>query len=432
MTRIVRFVPAASASQRGLSLIELMVALVLSLLLMLGLVEIFGSTRAAFGASSGLARTQENSRFALDFLRRDTRMAGHLGCLNEFGHIAIPEQRFYNHLIVAGAAFTTATSPLRIDAPIQVYEFTGSTPGTTYTIAAPAVATDGSGWTPALPTGATQLNVIKAGTGGIVPGSDVLVVRYFDEAPLTLSAGATSTTTWPLGQGGVNGATGTVYTGPNTANVVANALYGVTNCKSASLFQVTSINLAAGTVSSNAGQNQANPTGSTVFWDAKEVFGIGSMMFRYRAVAYYVGLGANGGPSLFRLALRESPITAPADGVRFSPTPEEVVEGVELMQILLATAAVPTATGRVDDVTGYQSVTTLLTGAADEAARVTALRRVASIRVSLLLRSPDPGAGVNPVSPTKVVGDVTVTPPLDQRIRHVYDSMILLRNRQRA
>lgn len=429
MTRIVRFVPAALASQRGLSLIELMVALVLSLLLMLGLVEIFGSTRAAFGASSGLARAQENSRFALDFLRRDTRMAGHLGCLNEFGQIAVPEQRFYNHLIVAGAAFTTATSPLRIDAPIQVYEFTGSTPGTTYTIAAPAVATDGSGWSPALPTGATQLNVIKAGTGGIIPGSDVLVVRYFDEAPLTLSVGATSTTTWPLGQGGVNAPAGTVYTGPNSPSVVLNAVYGVTNCKSASMFQVTST--AATTVGSNGGGNQPNPTGGTVYWDPREVFGIGSMMFRYRAVAYYVGLGANGGPSLFRLSLPDTPGSTAA-GIRFATTPEEIVEGVELMQILLATAAVPSATGRVDDVTGYQSVTTLLTGAADEAARVTALRRVASVRVSLLLRSPDPGAGVNPVSPTKVVGDVTVTPPLDQRIRHVYDSMILLRNRQRA
>ena len=79
-----------SLLNRGLSLVELMVALAIGLLLLLGLVEIFGASRAAFSSAEGSARIQENSRFALEFLRRDARMAGHMGCLNELGYQAMP------------------------------------------------------------------------------------------------------------------------------------------------------------------------------------------------------------------------------------------------------------------------------------------------------------------------------------------------------
>jgi type IV pilus assembly protein PilW len=411
--------------QRGLSLIEMMVAVVLSLLLILGLVEIFGSTRAAFAASEGLARAQENSRFAVDFLRRDVRMAGHLGCLNEFGQIDTPETRFYNHFVVDGAALSTAAQPVRIDAPLDVYEFTGSIPGSNYAITSstPPVAPAASAWTPALPT---ALGLVAAGTGGIIAGSDVLVVRYFSEAPITLSAGPTATTVWPLGQGGVGQTSGTIYLGQNAPNVVLNAVYGITNCKAASLFQVTSTGPT--TVGSENGQNLVR---AGEFWDAKEVYGVGAMMFRYQAVVYYVGRGANGNPSLFRRSLPEAPATSAA-GVAFAPVSEEVVEGVEMMQILLATADVPTASGRLDDVTAYQSATALLAGATTADQRAAAMRRVGTVRASLLMRSPGQGAGLDPASPTVVVGDVRVTPPVDRRVRQVYDSLILLRNRQRA
>ena len=63
----------------GLSLIEMMIAMVISLILMLGVVQIFMASRAASRLSEGAARTQENARFALDFLERDIRMAGHMG-----------------------------------------------------------------------------------------------------------------------------------------------------------------------------------------------------------------------------------------------------------------------------------------------------------------------------------------------------------------
>src|SRR5690606_21928152 len=67
----------------GLSLIELMIALAIGSLLILALVEVFAASRAAYMLATGLARTQENGRFAIDILQRDLRMAGHAGCVND-------------------------------------------------------------------------------------------------------------------------------------------------------------------------------------------------------------------------------------------------------------------------------------------------------------------------------------------------------------
>lgn len=68
--------------QRGLTLIELMVAMVLGLFLMSGAIEIFSANQRTIRLQIGLSRIQENGRFAIDFLMRDIRMAGYWGCLS--------------------------------------------------------------------------------------------------------------------------------------------------------------------------------------------------------------------------------------------------------------------------------------------------------------------------------------------------------------
>ena len=71
--------------QAGLSLVELMIAMVIGLLLMLGVIQVFIASQAASRLSEGVARVQENGRFALDFLERDVRMAGHMGPKRQAG-----------------------------------------------------------------------------------------------------------------------------------------------------------------------------------------------------------------------------------------------------------------------------------------------------------------------------------------------------------
>ncbi len=64
------------SSQRGLSLIELMVALAIAALLLLGLSEIFIGSKNVYRLQEGMSRVQENARFVLQYMEQNVRMAG--------------------------------------------------------------------------------------------------------------------------------------------------------------------------------------------------------------------------------------------------------------------------------------------------------------------------------------------------------------------
>ncbi len=63
-------------SQQGFSLVELMIALTISLVLMAGVGQIFLSTKATNTLQDGLGRLQENARLALDVLSINIGKAG--------------------------------------------------------------------------------------------------------------------------------------------------------------------------------------------------------------------------------------------------------------------------------------------------------------------------------------------------------------------
>lgn len=69
--------------QRGLSLIELMIGIVLSSLLLLGVLQIFDGNRDTMRMQTAFARVQESGRFAVDMLTREIRMADYWGCSPE-------------------------------------------------------------------------------------------------------------------------------------------------------------------------------------------------------------------------------------------------------------------------------------------------------------------------------------------------------------
>ena len=78
------FVPvkglAGPCRQRGLTLIELMVALVIGLLVTAAMLKVYVDASRMYRFNEGLARVQENGRFAIEFIRRDARVAGFWGC----------------------------------------------------------------------------------------------------------------------------------------------------------------------------------------------------------------------------------------------------------------------------------------------------------------------------------------------------------------
>lgn len=66
--------------QRGLSLVELMVALAIGAFLVLGVVTVFISNKDSSEMEKSLARLQENGRFAVDMLAEDLYQSQFLGC----------------------------------------------------------------------------------------------------------------------------------------------------------------------------------------------------------------------------------------------------------------------------------------------------------------------------------------------------------------
>jgi type IV pilus assembly protein PilW len=67
-------------AQQGLTLVELMVAMLIGVILMAGVLSIMISSKRAYNVQNDLNHLQENARFAMGFLVKDLRMAGYFGC----------------------------------------------------------------------------------------------------------------------------------------------------------------------------------------------------------------------------------------------------------------------------------------------------------------------------------------------------------------
>jgi type IV pilus assembly protein PilW len=67
-------------SQFGISLIELMIALVVGLILMTGTLQLLLSSRQSYRTNEQLARLQDSGHFAMHMLAQDLRMSGYQGC----------------------------------------------------------------------------------------------------------------------------------------------------------------------------------------------------------------------------------------------------------------------------------------------------------------------------------------------------------------
>jgi type IV pilus assembly protein PilW len=66
-------------AHRGFSLVELMVAVVISSLVLIAVIQVFLSNRESFRLQTNLGRVQENSRFSMGHLGRVIRLGGYWG-----------------------------------------------------------------------------------------------------------------------------------------------------------------------------------------------------------------------------------------------------------------------------------------------------------------------------------------------------------------
>ena len=404
--------------QAGLSLIELMIAMVIGLVLILGLVQVFGASRQAYQLSQGIARNQENGRFAVDFLSRDLRMAGHTGCVNDQqlltanaagkpigGNIRslFLNQADRNSNNVAAAPF-----PLRFDVAIQGFDANGTEPEDTLAVAT-TPATAGSGdFSPALPADLAALNPIV--------GSDIVVLRYFSPEETKIQGffpGANPAVTYPdeSAAGSTKVATG------------GHGLYAVADCGGATVFQATAAPGNTGMSVEASGKNLSALTFVGTY-DGAPAYSAGqASLFRAESVAYYVRKNdADQTPSLYRAHWQAAP-----DGT-LTAVQEELVEGVESLQLLYGQDAAPLTSMPSGYITQSKSAADL-----GDATQAAAWRRVGSVQIGLLVR----GGSERAASEQAEIGQagslnvlaVDVDPPNDGHFRSVYETTVALRNR---
>ncbi len=84
--------------QSGISLVEILVAMLIGLILMSGVVQVFTSARLSNRVHEATARMQETGRMALEVISRDARMADFWGCASDVENVV-------NHLDTGGTGF---------------------------------------------------------------------------------------------------------------------------------------------------------------------------------------------------------------------------------------------------------------------------------------------------------------------------------------
>lgn len=125
----------AKRQQTGLSLIELMVAITIGSLLLLGATSLLINNKRIYQTQDQLGRMQENARFAVQRMFHDISMAGYFGCLNDAAAI---NNNLKTNLTTAGADYD-------ISRPVEGFEnATGNwQPSGRAFSRAPASGTDG-------------------------------------------------------------------------------------------------------------------------------------------------------------------------------------------------------------------------------------------------------------------------------------------------
>ncbi len=341
MTTILR------SKQAGMTLLEIMVAMVIGLFLIAGLFNIFLSSTQTYRMQDNMSRMQENGRFAMDFIIRDMRMADYWGCLR------------------AGLAnVTNNLDPAGVGYDAAIHGYGGGIDGT-----------EGA-----------------AGANAAVDASDTLIMRGAYDAGIFVEA--------PFGPQASANIKVTAGNGLEEGEIVL-----VADCTQADIFQITNANPStSGTVVHNTGaaqqpgnNNVSNPgcPGANAHCLSKVFLG-DAAIYKLASITYAIQNGAGGRPSLFR---------------SFNGVNSELVEGIENMQILYG-----------EDTNGDNTPDYYVP--ANDAGLT--MDNVVSVRISLLVSSPDDGLTSQAIPFT--YNGATNT-PADNRLRRVITSTVAVRNR---
>ena len=273
----------SAARYKGFTVVEVMVAMTLGLLMLVGVVSLLVGSKRSFSEQTEMSRLQENARFAIEVLMKDIRMAGYVGCVNDINQVR-------NNLTLPS---TDVLGDLRSYGNLQ------TTPSQS------AIAIEGID-NKAGTSSAWSVSGSTAQVSNIINNTDAIIVRHFSPPlPIQLSRDMTSSTeAIPVS---------------DTAGLRRNMVLAISSCAGADIFQVTSVRTAS--PNRNIGHTTTTGNASGQF---SKLYATDAQLHRYQANRYYIRNNSVRIPSLYRTLITN------AGG----EVTQELITGVEDMQIL--------------------------------------------------------------------------------------------------
>lgn len=291
------------AAQRGFTLIELMVAMVLGLLVVAAAGSLFMSSRKVYGTTASINRIQENQRIAFEMLARDVREAGGNPCTRNIVNMLDTSKAGGSYYLdwTDGLSGTDGTGPGTVpDGPsdeITLYLANGASINV-------------------IKNEEPSANIGVNSTAGLAV-NDILMVCNAEMAAIFQATSLPSSTSIQHNSG--NGSPGNLMKPFQIDQATYDASVGGTNAPGYCFLPDTPKN-------SNCLNEPSNSPAQVV---------------KPFAVRWYLANNARGGTSLYRQVV--------TNGGTSSDTPAEIAEGVTSMQITYkvgtAPSYVPAASG---------------------------------------------------------------------------------------
>ncbi len=400
-------------NNKGFTLVEVLVAIAIGAFLLSIVVTVFLGARATSKATTGIARSQESTRFASFFIDRDVRMAGYFGCSKE-----VSKRNWLD--------FTRPEYSPSIAEGIFGWEFTGTDVGDDYELDYEELGNDfteaelsaartdntapATNWTGNSIQGIPGTEValdLPAAIAALEPlrGSDIIVTSI--STPLLTRLTSTPNQRAPrlavVDTSGVAAA----------SDIDTGTMLQVGDCSSIDIFQNAAQPTEASlSIESGSAIGPGNRITGAFQWQKK--WDESATVFETRTVVYFIGTGSGGTPALFSF----SSTCGLSDSCGAVAT--ELVDGVENMQILY---------GEDTNTEAFRNGVANIYRSANE---VEDFRRVVSVKIGLIVRSPDPGLDVNEDTAFPeftLLDQVTIDPPDDANQRFVNNTTVRLRNR---
>jgi type IV pilus assembly protein PilW len=351
--------------QDGMSLIELLIAMLIGVLMMTAAIGLLVSNKRVYKEQNEMGRLQENARYAIEILTNDIRMAAYAGCVDDITTLSD------NNVTTNGGTVT------------NLHYFANPIEGIN-------AKTGASTWLPSAST-ETRTNITN--------GTDAITLRYLDpiERQAVFTSGSTMASDTVAIPVTCSNSVGTAEN-CSTSHITPAENMAISDCGTGDIFTVNST------------------TASTIVHGGtlSKAYDDSAQISRYVTTRYYIGTAGNTNhtgdaiPALYRYT-----------SIAGVATPQELIEGVERMEVLYG---VDTDADSVPD--------SYLAAGAAGLTTATHWSTVISVRLSLLVRTINENFNIDDDTRTYTLLDAAAYDPADEHLRRrIFTTTVQIRNR---